>query len=456
MSIAEELAANVVQTRFESLDEETVERAKWRIIDALGCLMVGANAAGCRELVELIRKWGGAEESTILVHNVKGPAYNVALANSVMIRSFDFEPIEAEGELKSTPAHISGTTVSTALTMAEREAASGKELLTALVIGDDLAARTSVASGFDLTLGWDNTGTVNAFGATAIASKLLKLSGKQVLNALGIVMNQLGGTTALCWDAVMAFKLPIALSARNGIFSAELAAAGFTGLKDPFLGRHGFFSLYCKDYNAEVLNRDLGKRFYADRVHKPYSSCRATHSSIDSALKVASGNKFKLEDIARIVMHVAPGTADGFTGQLFDPGETGQIAGAFSIRFTVATALLRGGIKPAYFTDECIRDPRLRSLIDKIELAPTIPRETSSATRIEVQMNDGTVHTAETTFPKGDIYKTPLSREEIKTKYRENVAYGGAVSVENGEKVLKLIESLEDVGDVRQITALMV
>lgn len=454
MSIAEELAANVVRTRFESLDKETVERAKWRIIDSMGCLMAGANAAGCRELVELIRRWGGAPESTVLVHNVKAPAYNVALANSVMIRSFDFEPIEAEGETKSTPAHISGTTVSTALTMAERQGASGKDLLTALVVGDDLASRLSVASGFELTLGWDNTGTVNAFGATAIACKLLQLSQKQVLNAFGIVMNQLGGTVTLCWDKVMAFKLPIAFSARNGIFSAELAATGFTGLKDPFLGRHGYFSLYCSDYKTEALTSDLGRRFYADRVIKPYSACRATHSSIDSALKVASGHNLKTEEIAHIVMHVAPGTANGFTGEPFSPGETApQVAGAFSVRFTVATALLRGSVKPAYFTDECVRDPRIKSLTDKIELVPSM---TPPATKIEVQMNDGTVHVAETSFPKGDIYKTPLSREEIVTKYRENVAFGAAVSTENSEKVLRTIESLEDVDDVRRITALMI
>ncbi len=418
--------------------------------------MAGANAPGCRETAELIRKWGGAQESTVLVHNIKAPAHNVALVNSLMIRSFDFEPVEAEGETKSSPAHISGTTVSTAFTMAERQAASGKELITALIIGDDLASRLGVASGFDFSLGWDNTGTINAFGATAIACKLLKLSEKQVLNAFGIVLNQLGGTMALVWDKVMAFKLPIALAARNGIFSAELAAEGFTGVKDAFLGNHGYFSLYCKDHNTESLNRDLGKRFYADRVIKPYSACRATHSSIDSALKVASDNDIRTENIARIVVHLSPGAAMGFTGQPFVLGETPQIDGAFSIRYTVATALLRSGVKPAYFTEECIHDPRIRKLIDKMELAPTIPPEKSPATRIEVHMVDGTVYSAETAFPKGDIYRTPLSPEEIRTKYRENVAYGGNVSTRNAEKVREMIESLADVDDVRRITSLMV
>ncbi len=456
MSVAEELAANVVQTGFDAIDERSIERAKWRLIDAMGCLIGGANGPGCRETAELIRRWGGAQESTILVHGIKAPAHNVAFANSLMIRSFDFEPVEAEGETKSSPAHISGTTVSTAVTMAERQAASGKELLTALIIGDDLASRLCVASGFDFGLGWDNTGTINAFGATAIACKLLKLNEDQVLNAFGIVVHQLGGSLAHVWDKVMAFKLPIALSAKNGIFSAELAAEGFTGLKDAFLGNHGYFSLYCRSYNTENLNRDLGKKFYADRVFKPYSACRATHSSIDSAMKIASGKDFGAEKIARIVVHLTPGAANGFTGQPFVLGRTPQIDGAFSIRYTVATALLRKGVKPAYFTDECVRDPKIQGLIDKMEIIPSIPPEKGPATKIEVWMEDGTLHAAETAFPKGDIYATPLTEEEIRTKYRENVAYSGTISIEKGEKVLKMIESLTDVEDVRQITSLMV
>jgi 2-methylcitrate dehydratase PrpD len=453
MSIAEELAANVVQTRFESLDKETVERAKWRVIDSMGCLMAGADAAGSRALVELIKKWGGAEEATILVYNVKGPACNVALANGVLIRSYDFEPIEAEGETKSTPAHISGTTVSTAVTMAERQGASGKDLITALVLGDDLASRLSVASGFELTLGWDNTGTINAFGATAIASRLLRLNQKQVLDAFGLVMHQLGGSVSHCWDKVMAFKLPIGLSARNGIFSADLAAAGFTGNKDAFLGRFGYFTLYCNEYTTEGLTKDLGKRFYADRVIKPYSACRATHGSIDCALKAAGGRKLKGEEITRVLMHVAPGTANGFTGEPFEPGETAQIAGAFSVRFTVATALMRGAVKPQYFTDEYARDQKIKDLTEKIELVPDM---TPPNTKIEVLLKDGTVLAADTPFPSGDVFRTPLTQDQLRAKYRENVAFGGRVSTEKAEKVLEMLESLENVDDVRKVTSLMV
>jgi 2-methylcitrate dehydratase PrpD len=451
MSVTEELVRNIVNTRFDSIQKESIDRAKWRIIDAVGCLIAGANAVGCREMVELVKKWGGAGESTILVHGIKAPAHNAAMANSLMTRSFDYEPVEAEGENKSGPAHISGTTVPAAMAMAEQQGASGKDLIAALIVGDDLAARLSIASGFDFALGWDNTGTINAFGATAIACNLLKLNEKQARNALGIVLNQLGGTMDGVWDKVMTFKLCMAMAGRNGIFSAELAAHGFTGVKDPFLGKHGYFSLYCSDYDTTNLNRDLGKRFYADRVIKPYSACRATHSSIDSALMISCNNNTEINNIQEIVVHLNPKTLNGFTGQPFILGETPQIDAAFSIRYTVATALLRKGVKPAYFTDELIHDPLIHGLISKMKLV-----ETSSATEVEVKMKDGATLSGRTEFPKGDISKTPLTQEQIRDKFRDNVAYSQTVPAHNAEKVLGMLEDLDNISDVREIIQLLV
>jgi 2-methylcitrate dehydratase PrpD len=47
MSITGELVRNVVETRFETLDREYVEKAKLRILDVIGCAVAGANAPGC-------------------------------------------------------------------------------------------------------------------------------------------------------------------------------------------------------------------------------------------------------------------------------------------------------------------------------------------------------------------------------------------------------------------------
>lgn len=454
MGIAEDLSAYVVETPFSAIPAETVTRAKWRIIDNLGCLIAGRDAAGCRGLLNLVKRWGGAEEGSVLTHGFKVPALNAAMMNSLMTRSFDFEPVEAEGETKSSPAHISGTTVPAAVTMGEWKAASGKDVLAALILGDDISARLGVASGFDFDLGWDNTGTLNGFGAAAIAGRLMKLNPKQIQNAYGIAVNQIAGSLDGVWDKAMTFKLCMSLAARTGIFSAELSQQGFTGLKDAFLGQFGYFKLYCKSFDAANLTKDLGKKFYADRVIKPYSACRATHSSIDTALKIADTAGFNPEAVKEIHVHLSPWVADGFTGEQFVPGEAPQISGAFSIRFTVATALLRKGVKPAYFTEDCIKDPKLHALIGKMKLISRTEGAPMS-TQIEVIMEDGRSLKAATDFPRGDIFLTPLSDEEVRNKFRDNVAYSKTVSAETGEKALKMLENLENIADMREVTRLL-
>lgn len=456
MNVTQEIAAHVAQTAFGAIPDDTVKWAKWRVIDSVGCLIAGANAAGCRETADLVRKWGGAPESTILIHGIKAPALNVVIVNSLMTRSFDFEPVEAEGEDRTSPAHISGTTVPAAITVAEREGASGKDLLTALIIGDDLTARIGVASGFDFALGWDNTGTMNGMGATAIACKLMKLGDAQISNAFGIALNQLAGTMDIVWDKVMTFKLNMALAAKTGIFSAEMAARGFTGQKDAFLGRYGYFKQYCSEPDTSNFTKDLGKRFYGDCIIKPYSACRATHSSIGSALEVSAQRDIDPEQVSEVTVNVSPGIFNGFCGQPFVPGETPQIDGAFSIRFTVATALLRKGVKPAYFTDECLRDPKIHALIGKMKLVAVVPpAENPSRTEVLVKMNDGTVVSGSTDFPKGHVRRTPLTDEEIRTKFRENVAYSRTIPGRKAEEALRMLEDLENVDDVRKITTLL-
>ena len=215
MSVTLELVRNILDTSFENFDSSMVERARERIIDVVGCMIGGANAPGNSMLLDLIREWGGREEATIIVHGMKVPAHNAALMNSIMARSYDFEPCGSQVNGKTTPAHISGTTVPVALAMGELKGTSGKDLLTALILGDDLTSRIIAASNINLDSGFEPTGIANMFGATAIAGRLLKLNEQQMLNAFGIALNQVSGTFQNIFDGVHTFKLPQGLGCQG-------------------------------------------------------------------------------------------------------------------------------------------------------------------------------------------------------------------------------------------------
>ncbi len=451
MSIIAELVKNVLETPFENFDPDEVDRARAKLIDVVGCIIGGANAPGCSMLIDLMWEWGGKKEGTILVHGFKVPLHNAALVNSVMARSYDFEPTGPLVDGKSTPAHLSGTTVPTALTVAEERSVSGKELLTALIVGDDIASRIIAASNLNIDSGFDSTGTVNAFGAAAIAGRLMGLNEQQMLNAFGIVLNQFAGTFQNIFDAAHTFKLPQGLAAQAGIFSVALASKGFTGVRDPLFSKYGYFALYCKSYQLDVLTKNLGKHFYMDNTCKPYPCCRSNHAAIECVLKLVQAHAITPEDVDEIVVDITPTARDFAVGQPFKIREVPQIDAAFNIQYNVANALLRKSIKLEHFTEEYVRDEKIADLVRKIRLTAKTSPETPLGAGVTIKMKQGSEYETRVDMPKGNGVLTPLSPAEKRAKFFDNVRFSNTISADKAEKALELLESLEEVDNVANI-----
>ncbi len=441
----EVLAENVVNTRFENFNKETVENAKNRILDVIGSAIGGANAPGNKGLVEIIQDAGGKPEASILVWGGKFPAANAAMVNSILCRSFDYEVMGVVVEGKQYPAHHAATMVMTALALAEATGASGREMLTAMVVGDDVTARIIAASGIDLGLGWDGTGTYTAFGAAAIAGRMLGLNRLEQRNAFGIVLNNIASTVQGIWDGATTFKYGQGSAAFNGIMAAKLAQKGWKGVEDALNSRYGFYALYtggCKD--PEILTRDLGKKYYAEGVFKAYPCCRATHANIDAALAVANKNTIDADEIAEVTISGPARILDGFVGKSFQIREFPHCDAIFSLRYTCATALLRKSVKQQHFTDRAISDVRINQLINKIKMAAT----TRPGFEVKVKLQDGRELVGFAATGKGDPIESPLSSEEIIAKYWGQVQFSNTVSPKNAETLLALLQTVDDIDNV--------
>ena len=66
-------------------------------------------------------------------------------------------------------------------------------------------------------------------------------------------------------------------------------------------------------------------------------------------------------------------------------------------------------------------------------------------------MKDGRELSAYTEIPRGDLQKTPITREEIKDKFRASVTFSGAVSCENAEKALNMLDRLEELKNLTDL-----
>jgi 2-methylcitrate dehydratase PrpD len=452
----EKLIENALATRFENFSEVTLETTRYRIIDTLGCLIGGATDAGNHELVKLIKDNGGREEATILVHGGKTAVAEAALVNSIMARSFDFGPVSPLVEGVSCPGHTSETTVPTALTLAETFNASGRDMITALLVGDDIAARILAASGFGFTLGWDGVGTVNTFAVTAMAGRFLGLDKSQLRNAFGIALNLLGTTFQSIWDGTTAFKLPQGLAARAGIFAAQLAKAGWTGPGDALLSKFGYYNMFTEGVQKPaLLTRDLGKKYYYDGTIKPYPCCRIPHAAIQGALELVGKYKIKAGNIVKVNLDLAQGGIDHVCGHPFKIGDFPHANAAFSYEYVTATAFLFGGVRPEHFTEKAIRNPAVAEFIKKIKLtaAEDVPFERA---RVTVTLKNGRELTESVLNVKGDPLTSPMTPEEITDKFWLNVDFAQKIRKKKAGEILDKLLNLEKLDSVRKLISLMV
>jgi 2-methylcitrate dehydratase PrpD len=452
----ENMITNILDTKFENIPQATIDHAKNRILDSLGCLICGANDTGNPELLDMVREWGGKPEGRILVHGDKVPVGTASMVNCIMCRSFDFEPVSPVVDGKQIPGHISGTTTMTALTVGDMQNVNGKELLASLLVGDDMATRILLAGkGSGTRKGYDHIGQVNSFGATAIAGRLMGLDFSQMRNAFGLVLDRLGGVQRMITDTATGFKLSQGTSARDAIFCVQLARAGWTGVKDALLAEDGYYSMFTDGIrDPNILTKDLGEKYYSDGTFKPYPNCRINHATIDSTLAIIRNPDITSDDIEKVIIYASPGALRDVLGKPFVVGDFPHACAGFSLQYNVASVLLRGSSLPEHFTEEAIRDPVISDFIKKITMAELTQGNMESG-RVKVIMKDGSEYDEFTEIAKGDP-RNPMSKEELIDKYWTNIEFSRTISRENAEKVLNIVEDLENLDRVKKLINLLI
>lgn len=71
-------------------------------------------------------------------------------------------------------------------------------------------------------------------------------------------------------------------------------------------------------------------------------------------------------------------------------------------------------------------------------------------------MKDGQIFSESTVAPKGSPVTNPMSREEIKAKFRANVDFSKTLTKENAEKLLVILEKADELDSVNRMGELLV
>jgi 2-methylcitrate dehydratase PrpD len=449
---------NFTVTRYEDISGDAVEAAKREVVDSLATALGGSSQDGVGELVDMVKEWGGNQQSTIIAYGMKCPAPNAAQVNATMIHALDYD----DGHPVAL-VHIGCVAVATCFAVAERMGgASGKDFITALALGADFLARLGLASRPEtslITSGWHPTALYGYLGAAAMAGKIMRLDEEKMVNALGIAYHQCAGNGQCVVDGALTKRMGPGFAARGGITAALMAERGITGARNSLEGQSGMFNQYHGgDYDAKILTASLGNRFEGvDIRNKPYSCCGFTHPFIDAVLSLLSRHDIKADQV-RVIKVYGGESAYG----LCVPPEVrcaprNIVDSQFSVPWAVATALVNGKVSLGDFTEEAIKMEEVIRTARKVtsELDPKLNRHGVGPGRVTIIMNDGTEYTEEVEHWLGSIER-PMTFEDCAMKFRECSACSiKPLAGDTVERAIELIGQLERVDDATEIIRLL-
>ena len=388
-------------------------------VDLMACILAGAAHPYAAQTRSALAAYPG--RAPIYGSGTTAAAPFAALCNAFSGHVFDFDDWE-----EAANSHPSVVMLPALWALAAERGASGEAVATAYAAGFEVIVRLGEAFNFEhYNRGWHTTATLGVIGVAAAVSRLIGLDADRTGNALSLAISQASGYT--CQFGSSGKALQAGFAARNGLMAALLAEQGLTGQPGVLDGPTGFATLMAEGDEArlDAAIDAMNGRALEDWgiVMKPYPACGYTHRLVDCALELS--DRVEPERVTRIHAELP----DFHYAILpYDRPES-RAEALFSVPFSVATALLRGGFALDDLNDEARADPALRSLIEKTDVAPQTPRrpelnyDPEQPDRLSVTLSSGETLSTSCAYPRG-APKKPMSLDELCAKLE---AIGGPI-----------------------------
>jgi 2-methylcitrate dehydratase PrpD len=438
-TISQQLASYVHGLSYADLPDNVREIAQTRILEALSCAYDGHDLLHSKIIMQLIKNSSGS--CTVFGYGKKASLVDGAMANAVLVHStlqVDTLPIAG---------HPITMIVPVAIAIGEQEKASGKEVLTAIVIGYDIMMRLAMGMGHAPKEAYRTGPIVGAIGASAAAGKLMKLDTAKLANALGTAANI--APTALnqaWWQGTMEPVFHAAAAAQAAILATMLAKEGATAASDTFEGQHGFLNWWAHGAEkADRITEGLGTSFTITRVvEKPYPVSAGAQVMIQTALPLAKQG-LKARDIREIIQRGGPGS-HSYPGSSFAGPFTSHLQAIISVPFCIASTILGRPVEAVDLYANRYADAEIAELAGKIKLVEETDRKKP---RTEIYTNDGRVLSAEQD-PLNLESMTP-SRKNVESRFLKQAP--PLVGEKKAREILRLVMGMETMRDIRELTA---
>jgi 2-methylcitrate dehydratase PrpD len=444
-------------TGVQDLPAEVVELGKKSILDGLGLALSGG-ASQCGQLVRrhLAELHLGAGPATAIGTGLKLAPRFAAFANGVGIHADDYDDTQlavAADRVYGLLTHPTAPALPAALAMAEATGASGAAAMLAYHLGVEVECKIAEAiNPRHYQAGFHSTATCGTFAAAAAAAKLLGLAPEATARALSIAGSQSAGLRENFGTMTKPFHA--GRSSESGVVAAQFASYGWTATDRILEAPRGFFSAAGGGYDAGAIAGRLGAPWtMADPgvSIKPHPSGSLTHPGMTEMLRLIRANDIRARDVVRVRV----GTNRNMPNALIHHRPTDELQAKFSMEFCMAILLLEGRAGLAEFTDQVVRRPDVKAMIEKVDFVVDADAEAAGyhkmTTVIDIELASGRKISGRADFGKGSP-ANPMTYEEVADKFRENAAFA-KLPAEQAESVVAMVRDFENLPSVDRLTS---
>ncbi len=459
-SLTAYVADFIVGARAAAIPADVMHLGKRSILDGIGLALAGAVAESGRIVRRHLQSLGctSAKGSTVIGTSMRLPARFAAFANGVAMHADDYDDTQlavAKDRVYGLLTHPTAPALPPVLALGERDARSGRDVLTAYHVA--LEIETKIAEAIDprhYQDGFHSTATVGAIAAGAGAARLLGFNREQTRRTLAIAASQAAGLRENFGTMMKPFHAGRACE--SGVVAAQFAELGFTATPIILEAGRGFFQAAGGGYDPLAIDGKLGNpwTFASPGVSiKPHPSGSLTHPGMGLMLDLIVEHDIRPDQVKK----VSVGVNRQNINTLIHNRPANELQAKFSMQFCLAILLLRRQAGLAEFTDEVVNRSDVKAMIEKIDYGVHPAADAAGyekmTTIIGIELADGRIVSGSADFGKGSP-ANPMSDGEIASKFRECAAWGGLPKAD-AEKVVGLVFNLEKLKNIGELTRLL-
>ncbi len=440
------LADFVADTRLADLPAAVLERGRWIIADCIPVMAVGMRTPQLQALANRQLAQAGPGDAWVLGTGRRANPFDAALLNGTAGTCLELD----EGNLHVGGGHPGIQVVPAALAAAQEHAASGADLLLAVILGYEVCARIVRAAVLRPSV--HSHGTYGVIGA-AIAVAKLKGSGRTQIRELLNVAATMGMATSRqsLLEGSTVRNIYTGHAGYMGQMAVRLVESGFTGEVD---GVGSVFGRVLSDsFDRDSVVERLGIDWVLmQNYFKLHPTGRYVHSAIDAledALAQTPQGRIDIASIERIEVR-AYRLAAMLNGRVI----TTSFGARFSIPFAVASILHHGHSGLKAFDEDAVANASVQTLAANVDVRhepafdETYPNE--QRCELRVVMRDGTCIDGLCVITKGEPDK-PHGDAALQSKFDAlgNEAWGAVVTA----RLAGDLTALADIDDMRNWSA---